>query len=226
MDPGSAAFWVALVEVVWVNILLSGDNAVVIALAARSLPSAQRAVAIVIGAAAAIILRIGLTVIAVELLRLPGLKLVGGVLLFYIGITLLRSNADAGDGVESHSNIWSAVRVILVADLIMSLDNILAVAAAAHNSLFLLAAGLIISIPLVIFGSTLLVRVIDRFPVIVWLGAGMIGFIAGRMLFGDPVLCGFVAEAAVDVHTPVMYLSFAAGIIGAGIVLALGKLAR
>src|SRR5262249_20347833 len=157
----SAAFWAALGSIIWVNILLSGDNAVVIALAARSLPPHQQKKAIFFGSAAAIVLRIVLTLIAVEMLKWPWLKIVGGLLLVYIGVSLLLEEDDGEDegGEQGNASLLAAIRTILVADLVMSLDNVLAVAAAAKGDTVLLVLGLAISIPLIIFGSTLLLKV-------------------------------------------------------------------
>ena len=198
------AFWAALLSIIVANILLSGDNAVVIALASRNLPANQQKKAIFWGSAAAIILRVLLTVTAVQLLTLPYLKIIGAVLLVYIGVQLL---ADSGDDVEmdGHSNVWGAIRTILVADLVMSLDNVIAVAAAAQKGpeetrLVLLIIGLGLSIPLIIFGSTLLLKVMDRFPVIITLGAGLLGLLAGGMLVEDPAIRESIQGAMEDAH--------------------------
>ena len=199
-----AAFWAALLSIIVANILLSGDNAVVIAMASRNLPASQQKKAIFWGSAAAIILRVLLTVTAVQLLTLPYLKIIGAVLLVYIGIQLL---ADSNDDTEmdGHSNIWGAIRTILVADLVMSLDNVIAVAAAAQKGpeetrLVLLIIGLGLSIPLIIFGSTLLLKVMDRFPVIITLGAGLLGLLAGGMLVEDPAIRDSIQGAMEDAH--------------------------
>ncbi|MBU3613538.1 TerC family protein [Polynucleobacter sp. Latsch14-2] len=199
-----AAFWAALLSIIVANILLSGDNAVVIAMASRNLPASQQKKAIFLGSAAAIILRVLLTVTAVQLLTLPYLKIIGAVLLVYIGVQLL---ADSGDDAEmdGHSNVWGAIRTILVADLVMSLDNVIAVAAAAQKGpeetrLVLLIIGLGLSIPLIIFGSTLLLKVMDRFPVIITLGAGLLGLLAGGMLVEDPAIRESIQGAMEDAH--------------------------
>jgi YjbE family integral membrane protein len=180
-------FWTALLQIIGVNVVLSGDNAVVIALASRSLPERQQKRAIFWGAGAAIALRIVLTFFAVALLALPWLKLAGAVLLLWIGVKLLVPEDDGTEVSASH-NLGVAIRTILVADLVMSLDNVIAVAAAAGGSLALLVIGLAISIPLVIFGATLLVKVMDRYPVIVTAGAALIGFVAGEMAWEDAAL--------------------------------------
>lgn len=215
MDLTSAAFWAALGSIILANIVLSGDNAVVIALAARSLPPHQQKKAIFWGSAAAIVMRIVLTLLAVEMLKWPWLKIVGGLLLLYIGISLL--NEDDGEGGEEHATggMLSAIRTILVADLVMSLDNVLAVAAAAKGDTPLLVIGLAISIPLIIFGSTLLLKVMERFPIIITLGAALLGFLAGEMLLTDPAVSARFGEQPHEVVN-------IAGAIGAVFVVAVG----
>jgi YjbE family integral membrane protein len=215
-----ATFWAALLSIIVANILLSGDNAVVIALASRNLPPAQQKKAIFWGSAAAIIMRIVLTITAVALLSLPYLKIVGALLLLYIGIQLL---ADSGgeEDMKAESSIWSAIRTILIADLVMSLDNVLAVAAAAQKGpeetrLLLLIIGLGLSIPLIIFGSAMLLKVMDRFPIIITLGAGLLGLLAGGMLVDDPAIKGNIQEALGDAQ-----LAFE--VIGVAIVILVGK---
>ncbi len=187
---GDASFWLALGKIIWVNILLSGDNAVVIALAARNLPESQRNKAVFMGSAAAIVMRVVLTVFAVQLLHYPYLKIIGALLLFYIGVQLLVPENDHEGGIKSEGNLLAAIRTILIADLVMSLDNVIAVAAAAESGppearLLLLIIGLGLSIPLIIFGSRLLMTVMERFPVIITLGAALLGFVAGEMLVHD-----------------------------------------
>ncbi len=198
------AFWAALLSIIVANILLSGDNAVVIALASRNLPPHQQKKAIFWGSAAAIILRVILTITAVQLLSLPYLKIVGAVLLIYIGVQLL-ADSDEEAEMDGSSNIWGAIRTILVADLVMSLDNVIAVAAAAQKGpeetrFVLLIIGLGLSIPLIIFGSTMLLKVMDRFPVIITLGAGLLGLLAGGMLVEDPAIKDSIQDAMEDAH--------------------------
>ena len=215
MDLTSAAFWAALGSIILANIVLSGDNAVVIALAARSLPPHQQKKAIFWGSAAAIVMRIVLTLIAVEMLKWPWLKVVGGLLLLYIGISLLAEDDGGDDNGHEVGGMVAAIRTILVADLVMSLDNVLAVAAAAKGNTPLLVIGLAISIPLIIFGSTLLLKVMERFPIIITLGAALLGFLAGEMLFTDPAVTERFGELSHDVVN-------AAGAVGAVIVVAIG----
>jgi YjbE family integral membrane protein len=216
MELTSPAFWASLGSIVLANILLSGDNAVVIALAARALPPRQQTKAIVFGSAAAIVLRVVLTLVAVQILKWPFLKIIGSVLLLYIGVTLMLEEADVetGDAPE-HKSLLGAIRTILVADLVMSLDNVLAVAAAAQGDHTLLIIGLAISIPLIVFGSTLLLRVLERFPMLIVLGAALLGFLAGEMLLSDPAMTGRFG--------PFSSLSLnAAGLVGAAIVVTAG----
>jgi len=186
-------FWIGLLEILGVNIVLSGDNAVVIAMAARSLPQRQQRAAIILGSGAAIVLRVILTTVAASVLAQPYLKLAGALLLLWIGIQLmLPHEKDGGSVGQTASHLAAAVRTILVADLVMSLDNVIAVAAAAHGDFVLLTLGLAISIPLIIFGSTALLKLMDRFPLIINLGAGLLGYVAGEMLLSEPVLAVYV----------------------------------
>jgi YjbE family integral membrane protein len=215
----SADFWIGLAKIVWINVILSGDNAVVIALAARSLPPQQRRQAVTIGAGAAVVLRIALTVVAARLLVLPYLQILGGLLLLWIGTHLLAGEDEAkpdeaGREGAGYGTMFAAVRTILLADLVMSLDNVIAVAAAARGNPLLLVLGLGLSIPLVIFGSTVMIRLMERFPVIVLLGAGIIGWVAGDTIAGDSALRQVVADLP--------WLRQVASVAGALGVLALG----
>ena len=178
-------FWLGLGQITLINIVLSGDNAIVIALAVRSLPPHQQQRAVVYGAGAMIVTRIALTILAGEMLKWPYLKIIGAILLFRIAIKLLVP--EEGDKkVESSDNLMKAIKTILIADLVMSLDNVIGVAAAAKGNTTLLIIGLAISIPLVIFGATLLMKVMERWPVIITIGAGLLGWVAGEMLMTDP----------------------------------------
>ncbi len=190
MDWTSGALWGALLAIIVANILLSGDNAVVIAMAARSLKPEHQKKAIIWGSAAAIIMRVVLTLVAIKLLSIPYLKVIGGILLFYIGVQLLTDGDDHAD-IKGHGTIGAAIRTILVADLVMSLDNVLAVASAAEQApeaakIPLLIIGLALSIPLIIGGSTLLLKVMDKYPIIITLGAALLGYLAGSMIVTDP----------------------------------------
>jgi len=216
LDLANTAFWTALGSIVLANILLSGDNAVVIALAARGLPPEHQKKAIVLGSVAAIIMRVLLTIVAVKLLTLPWLKVVGGLLLLYIGVDLLLDDDEVHDHAARPVSIASAVRIILVADLVMSLDNVLAVAAAAQGNTPLLVIGLAISIPLIVFGSTMLLKVMQRFPIIITAGAALLGWLAGEMLLTDPGLRRWTGELPETAAT-------AASIVGAAFVVLAGK---
>src|SRR5499426_4254337 len=196
-ELASQAFWIGLLKIIGVNIVLSGDNAVVIALAARALPAKQQKQAIFWGAGAAVVMRIVLTIFAVALLTLPWLKLIGAALLLWIGVKLLVPE-EGGDDVDASDSLIAAIKTILIADLVMSLDNVIAVAAAAGGSYVLLILGLAISIPLVIFGSTLLLHLMERFPVIITIGAGLIGWVAGEMLVADAALEGWFTSLGVQ----------------------------
>ncbi len=211
----TAQFWGGLMAIIGVNIVLSGDNAVVIALAARSLPPKQQKAAIFWGSGAAIVMRIVLTIAAVELLRLPYLKLAGAGLLIWIAVQLLLPEEAEGDDGPATGGLMVAIRTILIADLMMSLDNVIAVAAAAKGSLVLLVLGLAISIPIVIFGSTMLLKLMDRFPIIIALGAALLGWVAGDMAVTDPAVMDWI-----DVHAD--WLHTAAPAAGAIAVVAIG----
>jgi YjbE family integral membrane protein len=186
---GAARFWVNLLQIIGINILLSGDNAVVIALASRSLPERQRRFAVMGGSAAAVVLRIVFCLVITTLLRIPYLKVVGGLLLLYIGVKLVIPEGEASaDGLTATASVWDAIQTILVADAVMSLDNVVAIAAAAHGSVLLITLGLMISIPMIVFGSQVLLRILSRFPIMVMLGGGLIGWVAGDILVSDPAV--------------------------------------
>jgi YjbE family integral membrane protein len=211
----SPDFWVALFQIILINIVLSGDNAVVIALACRSLPSHQQKKAIIFGSVGAIVLRVILTFFAVYLLTLPYLKLVGAALLLWIGIGLLKGE-DEEEDIESNAGLMAAIKTIIIADLVMSLDNVIGVAAAAKGNLLLLVLGLVISIPLIIFGSTIILKLMNRFPIIITAGAALLGWVAGEMAIGDPAVKGYIDANFHFLHT-------VAPAVGAVIVVAVGK---
>jgi YjbE family integral membrane protein len=215
MSPADPLFWTALLKIIGVNIVLSGDNAVVIALAARSLPPKQQTQAIVWGSGAAIVLRILLTLFAVALLALPWLKLIGSALLLWIGIKLLVPE-DEDPEVTASDNLLVAIRTILIADLVMSLDNVIAVAAAAGGHWGLMIIGLAISIPIVIFGATLLVKLMERFPVIITIGAALIGFVAGEMAWEDIAIAEWTSPYPKD-------MKYVAAVVCAAIVVVWGQ---
>jgi YjbE family integral membrane protein len=182
------AFWVAVGKIIWINVLLSGDNALVIALACRGLAPRQRLWGMIFGAAAAVILRIIFTAIVATLMALPYLKLVGGLALLVIAAKLLVPEDEDEDGVKSASHLWAAIQIVVIADIVMSLDNVIAVAAAANGSVPLLVLGLAISIPLIVAGAALIMALLTRLPVLVWAGAALLGWIAGEVIATDPAV--------------------------------------
>lgn len=209
-----AALALAIFKIIGINVLLSGDNAVVIALACRSLPAAQRSIGIALGALAAIVLRIGFTLVVQYLLDIPYLKLVGGLMLLWIAVKLLLSEEADEGSVESGKSLWEAVRIVAVADVIMSLDNVLAIAAAAHGNHVLVVIGLLISIPLVVFGSTVIMKLLNRLPVLVWAGAALLGWIGGELIAEEPHLSAQVHDVGARLalsHAAVVRLLEVAG---------------
>jgi len=217
----TAHFWLAVGQIIMIDILLGGDNAVVIALACRGLPAAQRTKGILWGTVGAIVLRVVLIAFALTLLQVPYLKLVGAILLLWIGVKLLVPEQDSGHGtIQASDKLWSAVKTVIVADLVMSIDNVIAIAGAAQGAgeshqLPLVIFGLLVSIPIIIGGSQIVLKLMDRFPLIITLGGMLLGWIAGTMAYSDPALAAYLPkdEAA----------GYAFGIAGALIVLALGK---
>ena len=195
----SSFFWVTLAQIMMINIMLSGDNAVVIAMASRGLPRSQQRKAILFGSFGAIVLRVILTFFAVFLLALPFLKIIGALLLAWIGIQLLIPDAQEAE-LDGHSNLWAAIKTIVVADFVMSLDNVLGVAAAAKGNVVLLVIGLAVSIPLIIYGSTVILKLMNRYPFIVTIGGGILGWVAGEMLVTDPAIVPWVDTNAHWLH--------------------------
>jgi YjbE family integral membrane protein len=211
----TSEFWIGLLKIIWINIILSGDNAVVIALAARSLPEEQQRKAIMFGSGAAVILRVALTVVAAKLLEVSYLQIVGGLLLLWIGAQLLSEDNEDEGGEPTQSTMGAAIRTILIADLVMSLDNVIGVAAAAKGSMTLLILGLAISIPLVVFGSSMMIKLMTRFPIVVTFGACLIGWVGGETIASDVALREFAAANP--------WLHYTAAAAGALAVLAIGK---
>ena len=197
----SPQFWVDVFKIIVIDVLLSGDNAVVIALACRNLPQQQRKQGIIFGVLGAIVLRVVLTFFALELLNLPYLKLAGALLLIWIGVKLIlpEKEHDASN-VQANTHLWGAVRTIIVADFIMSLDNVLGVAAAAHGSIWLLVFGLLVSIPLIAWSSQLVLKLIDRFAFIIYAGGGLLGYVAGEMLMSDRMLAQWLGQMPHALH--------------------------
>ena len=217
MEFGTPEFWVAVAQIIAIDILLGGDNAVIIALASRKLPLHQRNKAIFWGVFAAIALRVVLIFFALQLLKVPYLKIVGGVLLLWIGVKLLMPEKDDGHEVDAASNLLGAVKTIIVADAVMSLDNVIAIAGAAKDSIGLVVFGLVVSVPIIVWGSKLVLTLMDRFPWVIMGGAALLGWIAGDMAVGDVVTKDWVAANAA-------WLKYGAPVIGAVGVVAVGKL--
>ena len=196
MELGTPQFWLAVLEIIMINILLSGDNAVVIALACRNLTRRQRRRGIFWGVLGAIVLRIGLTFFAMSLLANPYLKLIGGALLLWIGIKLIAEGEGDDHDVKASDRLLAAIWTIIVADLVMSLDNVMGVAAAAKGDVPLIIFGLVVSIPIVVLGSQIIMRLIARFPLLVLAGGGLLGYIAGEMAIEDPAVAPWIAANA------------------------------
>ena len=217
-DPG---FWFAVLQIIWIDILLSGDNAVVIALACRQLPPHQRVWGIALGTLAAIVLRIVFTGLVTTLMAMPYLKLIGGVLLIWIAIKLLGGEEESDDdNVKPVANLWHAVRIIVIADAVMSLDNVIAIAMAARGNYALLMFGLAVSIPLIVAGAALIISLLERFPIIVWGGAALLGWIAGEIIAKDPLITGHLDPGAA--HT----VSLVGAVLGALFVVGVGLIRR
>jgi len=198
MDFFSPAFLAALAQIMLVNIVLSGDNAVVIALAARNLPAQHQKKAVLLGSGGAIVLRVILTVVAVELLKIPFLQCIGGLLLVWIAVQLLVEEDEEEGAHHAHGDLMGAVKTILIADVVMSLDNTLAIAGVAKGDWTLLITGLALSIPLIVVGSTLIMKIMDRFPVVVYIGAALIAWTAGEMIDSDKAIQPFMPAALHD----------------------------
>ena len=217
-----ADYALSILRIIGINIILSGDNAIVIALACRSLPPRQRVIGIILGAGAAVVLRILFTIVVQQLFDVPWLKLVGGLVLLWIAVKLLLSDEASEDSVKSGASVWEAVRIVAIADIVMSLDNVLAIAAAAGGNMNLIILGLVISIPLVVFGATLLTWLLDRLPILVWAGAALLGWVAGELIATEPILqpyCSLAAESlgvTAKLVTRVMEASAAVLVVAVG----------
>jgi YjbE family integral membrane protein len=219
----TAHFWIAVGQIIMIDILLGGDNAVVIALACRQLPPHLRTKGILWGTAGAIVLRVVLIAFALTLLQVPLLKLVGAALLLWIGVKLLVPDDDGHSDIQGSDKLWAAVKTVIVADLVMSVDNVIAIAgaatgAASNHRMPLVIFGLLVSIPIIIWGSQLVLKLMDRFPVIVTIGAMLLGWIAGTMAYSDPAVIGWLPQ------TKVVY--YALGVTGALFVFAVGTVMK
>ncbi|TCT03269.1 TerC family protein [Aquabacter spiritensis] len=236
MDFDSPTFWLSLMQIIWIDLLLSGDNAVVIALACRSLPEKQRKWGILLGAGAAVGLRILFALVVSYLLGVPFLKVAGGLLLLWIAVKLITDNSGDAHEVEASDSLWKAVRTIAVADAVMSLDNVVAIAAASRGHPELFIFGLLLTIPLIIAGSQLVMALLTRFPIMIWAGAALLGWIAGEMVVGDvismqymqgldPALVQADADSPIGIK-PAALPHYVASVIGAVIVVGLGLILR
>jgi YjbE family integral membrane protein len=223
-EMGQTQFWVALLKIMWINVLLSGDNAVVIAMACLGLPPRQRLWGMILGAGVAVVLRIIFTVVIAQLMLLPYLKIVGGLALFYIAAKLLVPEDEDKNEVEAVQHLWRAVRIVAVADIIMSLDNVIAIAAAAQNNFALILIGLAISIPLIVAGAALIMALLEHYPILIWAGAALLGWIVGETIMTDPVIQSYLEPkvGAEGFH----YITLFAALAGAGLVLVVGGLWR
>ncbi len=215
--------WGAILQIIVIDILLGGDNAVVIALACRNLPKEQRLKGILWGTAGAIVLRVILIAFAVALLQVPFLKLVGGALLVWIGVKLLLPGEEDEHGnLQGGTTLWSAIKTIIIADLVMSVDNVIAIAGAAQQAdpdhqMGLVIFGLVVSIPLIVWGSTLVLRLLERFPIVITLGGALLGWIAGSMMISDIAVVRVIGEPGTALH-------YGVGLAGAVLVVLIGKL--
>jgi YjbE family integral membrane protein len=223
-SAGYAAFWAAVLQIFFINLLLSGDNAVVIAMACRGLPPRERFWGVLLGAGVAIALRVVFTVVIAALMALPYLKLAGGLVLFYIAARLVVPERTDKDEVAAGAHLWRAIWIIAVADIVMSLDNVVAVAGAARGSFALLALGLALSIPVIVAGAAAVTALLERFPIIVWAGAALLGWIAGKIVATDPRLWGYLTSTFGE--TSARHVELAAAGAGAVLVVAAGGLWR
>jgi YjbE family integral membrane protein len=228
MDPSSlgdlGASGIQVLTIIWFDILLAGDNAVVIALACRSLSHRQRKFGVLLGAGVAIVLRILFTILVTYLMNIPFLKLAGSLALFWIAVQLLIQEDVDESKIQGSNSVWGAVRTIAIADIVMSLDNVLAIAAVAKGNVWLIIFGLAVSIPLIIGGATLLMSILARFPILVWAGAALLGWIAGELPLTDPAVVEFSNTFADQIGMDVHMLQYIVAGIGAAFVVAVGWL--
>lgn len=217
LDITTVPFWIAVLQIITIDILLGGDNAVVIALACRKLPDSQRNKGIFWGVVGAIILRVALIFFALQLLAIPWLKIIGALLLVWIGVKLLQSEDDGHGEVTAADTLFAAIKTIIIADAVMSLDNVIGVAGAAHGDIRLVIFGILFSIPIVVWGSKLVLKLMDRFPQVITAGGMLLGWIGGGMMVSDPAL-------PADFSTSIPYIKLVFEITGAAIVLLIGKI--
>jgi YjbE family integral membrane protein len=236
-DVSHAPFWIAMLQIIGVNVILSGDNAVVIALACMILPPRQRLWGMILGAGVAVLLRVMFTVVVAQAMTYPYLRLVGGLLLFWVAIKLVVEDESGADGrVESAQNLWRAVRIVAIADIVMSLDNVIAIAAAAETAaagvdlvhaeamkVTLIVFGLATSVPLIVAGSAILMALLERYLILIWAGGALLGWIAGDILSTDPALLGWIGEAAAHLLHPWAGRAGALIVVGIGLYLVVRK---
>ncbi|PPQ36297.1 integral membrane protein, YjbE family [Rhodoblastus acidophilus] len=223
MDYFSAPYLIPLLEIIWIDILLSGDNAVVIAMACRSLPANRQKLGIGLGAATAVVLRIIFATVITWLLAIPYLRIAGGALLLWIAIKLVKSDENEAHSLTAHESLFGAVRTIALADLVMSLDNVVAIAGAAKGHVSLFAIGLLISIPFVVGGASLIATLLQRFPLLIWFGGALLGWISGEMIVGDPLIASLAHDFSAA-HGYGEAIHYAAALAGALVVVAVGYL--
>jgi len=207
-------FWISVLQIIWINVLLSGDNAIVIALACRNLPQKQRFMGMVLGTGVALLLRLIFATVVSTLMLLPYVKIVGGLALFWIAVKLLMPGEGSDNEHSSSDSLWRAVKLIAVADVVMSLDNVIAVAAVADGSLALLVFGLGVSIPLIVAGANILMALLNYFPLIIWAGAGLLGWIAGEVIASDPAITDYLASFGPDAAARVKLIASIVGMAG------------
>ncbi|HEY6023510.1 MAG TPA: TerC family protein [Pseudolabrys sp.] len=207
-------FWISVLQIIWINVLLSGDNAIVIALACRNLQKKQRLAGMVLGTGVALLLRLIFATIVSTLMLLPYVKVAGGVALFWIAVKLLTPNEEGNDGHGASDSLWHAVKLIAVADVVMSLDNVIAVAAVADGSLALLVFGLGVSIPAIVAGANIIMALLNYFPLIIWAGAGLLGWIAGDVIAADPIISDYAASFGSDVPAKIKLVFAIFGMVG------------
>jgi YjbE family integral membrane protein len=207
-------FWISVVQIIWINVLLSGDNAIVIALACRNLPQKQRLAGMVLGTGVALLLRLVFATIVSTLMLLPYVKIAGGAALLWIAVKLLSPNEGSENGDSSSQSLWRAVKLVAIADVVMILDNVIAVAAVADGSLALLVFGLGVSIPAIVAGANIIMAMLNYFPLIIWAGAGLLGWIAGDVIASDPIIADYAASLSAGAPAKVKLIFAIAGMAG------------
>ena len=220
------AYALQILKIIGIDIVLAGDNAVVIAMACRMLPPKQRMMGILLGAGVAILLRVLFTLVVQQLLDVPLLKLVGGVLLVWIALKLVTAQDPEDHNVKSGTSLWEAVRIIAIADIVMSLDNVLAIAAAAHGDPYLIIFGLALSVPLVIGGATLITALLVRYPILIWAGAALLGWVAGELIATEPLLTGIMQSVGETLGLTTKGVARVFEVLGVIIVISIGTAMR